>query len=79
LLEELPAGVVRTGAEVRDPSEVDADLVVAADGVHSGLRRQLFPAAPEPDVPARSKGRANVSTAWRMPVLLPAKPVAGGR
>lgn len=48
LLEELPAGVVRPGTEARDASEVDADLVVAADGVHSGLRRQLFPAAPEP-------------------------------
>ncbi|WP_329058415.1 hypothetical protein [Amycolatopsis sp. NBC_01480] len=47
LLEELPDGVVRTGAEVREASEVDADLVVAADGVHSGLRRQLFPAARE--------------------------------
>ncbi|HWD06412.1 MAG TPA: FAD-dependent monooxygenase [Amycolatopsis sp.] len=48
LLAELPETVLRTGIAVTDPSEVDADVVVAADGVHSGLRRVLFPAAPTP-------------------------------
>ncbi|MFI5609798.1 FAD-dependent monooxygenase [Amycolatopsis sp. NPDC051903] len=48
LLAELPESVLHTGTEVTDPSEVDADVVVAADGVHSGLRRRLFPAAPAP-------------------------------
>ncbi|MFF4599886.1 FAD-dependent monooxygenase [Amycolatopsis sp. NPDC001319] len=48
LLAELPETLVHTGTEVIDPSEVDADVIVAADGVHSGFRRRLFPAAPEP-------------------------------
>ncbi|MFF4084025.1 FAD-dependent monooxygenase [Streptomyces sp. NPDC001777] len=58
----LPAGVLVTGAEVTsvdrsDASRVrlaagdavlDADLVVAADGVNSRLRAQLFPEHPGP-------------------------------
>ncbi|WP_043630168.1 FAD-dependent monooxygenase [Nonomuraea candida] len=36
-------GVVRTGA-----GDLDADLVVAADGIHSATRRALFPGHPGP-------------------------------
>ncbi|MFF4760989.1 FAD-dependent oxidoreductase [Streptomyces sp. NPDC001292] len=57
----LPSGTVRTAADARlaDPGddhrparvstpggELEADLVVAADGVHSAVRRTLFPAHP---------------------------------
>ncbi|MGW5128629.1 FAD-dependent oxidoreductase [Streptomyces sp. NPDC004069] len=57
----LPPGTVRTAADARlaDPGddrrparvstpagELEADLVVAADGVHSAVRRTLFPAHP---------------------------------
>ncbi|QNP68385.1 FAD-dependent monooxygenase [Streptomyces roseirectus] len=41
----LPAGRL-VSAEVSSAGEVDAELVVAADGVHSRLRRELFPGHP---------------------------------
>lgn len=49
LREALPAGRVRTGVEVTDVGGAggDADLVVAADGVDSRLRAELFPGTPE--------------------------------
>jgi 2-polyprenyl-6-methoxyphenol hydroxylase-like FAD-dependent oxidoreductase len=47
LREALPAGCVRTGAEVGEVAGAgDADLVVAADGVNSRLRAELFPRHP---------------------------------
>ncbi|MFF4584147.1 FAD-dependent monooxygenase [Streptomyces sp. NPDC001388] len=47
LREALPAGCVKNGEEVTDLNRVrDADLVVAADGVGSRLRAQLFPRHP---------------------------------
>ncbi|WIX78550.1 FAD-dependent monooxygenase [Amycolatopsis carbonis] len=48
LLAELPETVVQTGIDVTDAAEADADVIVAADGVHSGFRHWLFPAAPGP-------------------------------
>ncbi|GAA2637250.1 FAD-dependent monooxygenase [Actinomadura fulvescens] len=69
LLEAVPDGWVRTGAEVTavahqgdkvcveyDGGQVSGDLVVAADGIHSTVRRLLWPDAPPP----RFLGR----TAW---------------
>jgi 2-polyprenyl-6-methoxyphenol hydroxylase-like FAD-dependent oxidoreductase len=69
LLQALPADWVRTGAEVTivrqdDRSvtvayggiELNAELVIAADGIHSTVRRLLWPDAPPP----RFLGR----TAW---------------
>lgn len=69
LLEALPPGWVRTDAEVTavrqgdggvtvvyGGTELSADLVIAADGIHSVVRRQLWPDAPPP----RFLGR----TAW---------------
>ncbi|KQX82403.1 FAD-dependent monooxygenase [Streptomyces sp. Root1310] len=48
LREALPAGWVRTGVEVTGAAAAggDADLVVAADGVDSRLRAELFPRHP---------------------------------
>ncbi|WP_422741893.1 FAD-dependent monooxygenase [Micromonospora sp. WMMD754] len=78
----LPAGALRTGVEVVDvdadaPSvtcRVDgttevlaADLVVGADGLHSTLRRRLWPELPPPAYSG--------STAWRAAIAWPA-PVA---
>ncbi|MCI3278776.1 FAD-dependent monooxygenase [Streptomyces cylindrosporus] len=63
LIARLPPGTVRTGAAatVVDPGaanrparvstpdgELQADLVVAADGIHSAVRRKLFPEHPGP-------------------------------
>lgn len=61
LMDAVPAGWVRTGAEATDirqsgrevtvncgPEELSADLVVAADGVRSTTRRLLWPDAPAP-------------------------------
>ncbi|GAA1301611.1 FAD-dependent monooxygenase [Saccharothrix xinjiangensis] len=53
----LPAECLVTGVEVRSVDEVDADLVVAADGIRSGLRRELFPDHPGPVYAG--------TTAWR--------------
>ncbi|GAA5163652.1 MULTISPECIES: FAD-dependent monooxygenase [Amycolatopsis] len=46
LLDELPADRIRTGRRVTAVPE--ADLVVAADGVHSTFRDLLWPDAPRP-------------------------------
>jgi 2-polyprenyl-6-methoxyphenol hydroxylase-like FAD-dependent oxidoreductase len=65
LLDQLPAGWVRTGAEVTDvkeaggrvtvsyrtaqgPRQAAAELLVGADGIHSLVRRLLWPQAPAP-------------------------------
>nr|WP_308129286.1 FAD-dependent monooxygenase [Actinoplanes polyasparticus] len=62
LLSALPAGTVRTGARVSavtadgavtyessaGPVHIGADLVVAADGIHSFVRRSLWPEAAGP-------------------------------
>ncbi|QHC22455.1 FAD-dependent monooxygenase [Streptomyces sp. GS7] len=59
----------RTASEGR-AEELTADLVVAADGIHSAVRRTLFPGHPEP--------RYAGFTAWRFVVPAPAAP-AGRR
>ncbi|MFE7312068.1 FAD-dependent monooxygenase [Streptomyces sp. NPDC057555] len=59
LREDRPARV-RIDAPDRDPEELAADLVVAADGIHSATRRTLFPGHPAP--------RYAGFTAWRFVV-----------
>lgn len=58
----------RTGARgAAGAPELSADLVVAADGVHSAARRALFPGHPEP--------RYSGFTTWRFVVPAPPCPV----
>ncbi|MFF1894033.1 FAD-dependent monooxygenase [Streptomyces sp. NPDC058206] len=84
LAAELPASAVRTGAaaELVDPGTVggaravvatpagniEADLVVGADGINSAVRSLLFPAHPGPSYAG--------FTTWRVVVPAPGKPFA---
>jgi 2-polyprenyl-6-methoxyphenol hydroxylase-like FAD-dependent oxidoreductase len=83
LVEALPAECLRSGGEVRAvrpegdavvvehrDGTVRADLVVGADGVHSGVRRQWWPEAAVP--------RYAGYTAWRMIAGPLAEPPAEG-
>ncbi|WP_158840636.1 FAD-dependent monooxygenase [Saccharothrix deserti] len=53
----LPEECLVTDTEVRSVEEVDADLVVAADGIRSRIRQELFPGSPQPVYAG--------TTAWR--------------
>lgn len=80
----LPAGALRTGvpAELADPGtaggrravvrtpdgDIEADLVVGADGIHSAVRRALFPEHPGPAYTGL--------TTWRTVVPAPERPFA---
>ncbi|MER6998961.1 FAD-dependent monooxygenase [Streptomyces sp. NPDC000410] len=83
LVSALPEGSVRTGspstltdagddhrrAVVTTPDgTVEADLVVAADGINSAVRRALFPAHPGP--------RYSGYTTWRIVAPAPERPFA---
>jgi 2-polyprenyl-6-methoxyphenol hydroxylase-like FAD-dependent oxidoreductase len=57
LLRALPSEILRTDAEVTSADDLDADLVVAADGINSRLRVELMPGAPGPVYAG--------ATAWR--------------
>ncbi|WP_269857526.1 FAD-dependent oxidoreductase [Streptomyces sp. RPT161] len=85
LADRLPAGTLRTsapasvtdaGSEERPArvriaaNECQADLVVAADGIHSATRAALFPSHPGP--------RYSGFTAWRTVVAAPPCPVPLG-
>lgn len=62
-------GVRGNGADGGESDEeLTADLVVAADGIHSAVRRTLFPGHPEP--------RYAGFTTWRFVVPAPARPYA---
>ena len=83
LTSALPDGTVRTGAaaSLADPGddrrparlttpdgEIEAELVVAADGIRSATRHALFPEHPGP--------RYAGCTTWRVVVPAPARPFA---
>ncbi|MFJ4868101.1 FAD-dependent monooxygenase [Streptomyces sp. NPDC088757] len=57
-----------TAVTTAGETEWEADLVLAADGIHSATRRALFPGHPGP----RYSGR----TSWRMVVPAPGRPFA---
>ncbi|MDX8050111.1 FAD-dependent monooxygenase [Lentzea sp. BCCO 10_0798] len=57
LLRALPPEILFNNAEVTGVDELDADLVVAADGINSRLRAELLPDAPGPVYAG--------ATAWR--------------
>ncbi|MFC3894438.1 FAD-dependent monooxygenase [Lentzea rhizosphaerae] len=57
LLRALPSEILFNNAEVTGVEELDADLVVAADGINSRLRAELLPDAPGPVYAG--------ATAWR--------------
>src|SRR4029077_12564136 len=84
LAQSLPAGVLRTGVTVTgvdagdadrrarvatSDGDLDADLVVAADGIGSRIRATLFPDSPGP--------RYSGFTTWRF--VAPALPEGGPR
>ncbi|HET6287776.1 MAG TPA: FAD-dependent monooxygenase [Amycolatopsis sp.] len=72
LRDTLPDGCVRTGVEVTDLDELDADVLVAADGIHSTAREQLWPRHPGPVYSGSTAFRAvttlprqvELSTSW---------------
>ncbi|WP_438489227.1 FAD-dependent monooxygenase [Streptomyces sp. S186] len=66
LRDDRPARVRTTGPD-GEPEELTADLVVAADGIRSAVRRALFPAHPAP--------RYAGFTTWRF--VVPAADAAG--
>lgn len=57
LLRALPSEILFNNVEVTGVEELDADLVVAADGINSRLRAELLPDAPGPVYAG--------ATAWR--------------
>ncbi|MFD9704384.1 FAD-dependent monooxygenase [Lentzea sp. NPDC059081] len=57
LLRALPSEILFNDAEVTSVEDLDADLVVAADGINSRLRAELLPDAPGPVYAG--------ATAWR--------------
>ncbi|MFD7320239.1 FAD-dependent monooxygenase [Streptomyces sp. NPDC059875] len=83
LTSALPAGVVRTGvtASLADPGDddrpavvrtgdgdIEAELVLGADGIHSAVRRALFPDHAGPEYSG--------FTTWRVVVPAPDRPFA---
>ncbi|MEV0615427.1 FAD-dependent monooxygenase [Nonomuraea sp. NPDC050404] len=75
-------GVVRTGA-----GDLEADLVVAADGIHSATRRTLFPGHPGPAYSGVTAWRGLIpgdgltvprSESWGRGTVFGVHPLAGG-
>ncbi|MFE9105078.1 FAD-dependent monooxygenase [Actinomadura geliboluensis] len=78
-----PDGTVTTSEGVES-----ADLVVAADGIGSGVRSALFPAHPEPRytgltawrlLAADPLGNGSFSETWGRGLVFGVNPIAGGR
>ncbi|MEV4428188.1 FAD-dependent monooxygenase [Streptomyces sp. NPDC049602] len=63
-----PARVTTSDTGTGARSELEAELVLGADGIHSATRRTLFPDHPGP--------RYSGSTSWRVVVPAPARPFA---
>ncbi|MDP9820070.1 FAD-dependent oxidoreductase [Spirilliplanes yamanashiensis] len=61
----LPAAALRPGSPVTDPGELDADLVVGADGIDSVVRRTVYPEAPAPACVGTAAWRGVTDEPWR--------------
>lgn len=87
LARALPANIVRTGVRVDDPRELDADLVVAADGLNSVARRTYWPDTPAPTYSGSTAWRAVADFAAPVPAAISwgrgtefgTVPIGGGR
>lgn len=69
LRDALPSAVVRTSSPVEHPAEIDADLVVGADGIGSVVRRLVAP---------RARPRGTGTVAWRLAASVEDPPDEGG-
>ncbi|MBB5855391.1 FAD-dependent monooxygenase [Amycolatopsis umgeniensis] len=87
LRDALPTGCVRTGTEVTGLDGLDADVIIAADGIHSGLRKQLWPQHPDPVYSGSTAFRAvttlpravDLSTSWDDGAEIGVIPLHGGQ
>ncbi|GIF74882.1 FAD-dependent monooxygenase [Asanoa siamensis] len=78
LHDALPPGTVVTGTDVAEvvagpQPRVDgrvADLVVAADGINSAIRRRLWPDAPPPVYAGATAWRGVTDEPWRGPLVV---------
>ncbi len=85
LRDALPANSVHTGTAVTSLDELDADVIIAADGIHSGLRKLLWPDHPEPVYSGSTAFRAvtthpaDLSTSWDDGAEIGVLPLHDGR
>src|ERR1041384_1739695 len=68
LLRALPSEILFNNAEVTSVEELDADLVVAADGINSRLRAELLPDAPGPVYAGATAWRGGAPGPFDLPI-----------
>lgn len=68
LLRALPPEVLSIGVEVTGADDLDADLVVAADGIHSRLRAELLPDALGPVYAGATAWRGVAPGPYELPI-----------
>ncbi|SDK32661.1 2-polyprenyl-6-methoxyphenol hydroxylase [Lentzea albidocapillata subsp. violacea] len=68
LLRALPPEVLFNNVEVTSVDELDADLVVAADGINSRLRAELLPDAPGPVYAGATAWRGVAPGPYELPI-----------
>jgi 2-polyprenyl-6-methoxyphenol hydroxylase-like FAD-dependent oxidoreductase len=87
LRDALPAESLHTGTEVTDIDDLDADVIIGADGIHSGLRKQLWPEHPAPVYSGSTAFRGvttlphpiDLSTSWDDGAEIGVIPLSDGR
>ncbi|MCR3751660.1 FAD-dependent monooxygenase [Lentzea californiensis] len=68
LLRALPPEILFNNVEVTGVDELDADLVVAADGINSRLRAELLPGAPGPVYAGATAWRGVAPGPYELPI-----------